>query len=340
MEDETFIWDALETPHVSFLVDPAIYYLHLTKSDYSVMTFVDRNDDAILASAGLNTRFFFPHAVEKSLAEASLETERPYDVVLMGSCYDHESVRAAWERQYPKPVGRVIEAVIERTFAEPKSSFVQILPEEWVKEGLDPKTFDFQTIYTYIDYYLRGYDRLELLKSIKDADVHVFGDIFWLEGRNLKGWSQYLSEVPNITVHKPVPFNQSYEILKRCKICLNSTPFFKNGSHERLFIGLSTGCTVLTSENLYPHEVFGTNKGIEYYRFDQREIVGDLIQDILSDESSRLEKTSIGKEIVKRDHTWDNRAELLLQMMPDMTAEIYARTMNPNLTPEKAEVFF
>ena len=330
LEDGSFIWDALQLPSVTFLLDPAIHYLHLTNSPYSVLGYCDRYDDEVIAASGLKTHFFFPQAVEKKVAEAELETERPYDVVLMGTCYDHERVRAAWENQYPASVGKVIEAVVERTLAEPRSSFVHILPEEWRKGGIDPGTVDFLTISSYIDYYLRGYDRIELLKSIKDAEVHVFGDLYWSDGQDLKGWSDYLSGMANVTVHDPLPYSQTFEVLQKSKICLNSTPFFKNGSHERLFAGLSSGCTVLTSENLFPREVFGEDKGVEYYRFDERGHVNDLINEILSDEPSRMEKVSIGKEIVRLEHTWDNRAELLLQTMPDMASEIYARTANPN----------
>jgi spore maturation protein CgeB len=330
LEDGTFIWDGLKVPSATFLLDPAIYYLHLAKSDYSVLGYSDRYDDEVIAASGLKTHFFFPQAVDKKIADSPLETDRPYDVVLMGTCYDHERVRAGWENQYPAAVSEVIEAVVERTLAEPRSSFVQILPEEWRKGGIDPGTVDFQTLCTYIDYYLRGYDRFELLKSIKDAHVHVFGDLYWSQGKNLKGWRDYLKGMSNITVHDPVPYAQSFEILQKSKICLNSTPFIKNGSHDRLFTGLSSGCTVLTSENLFPEEVFGDGKGIEYYGFDEKKDVNDLINEILSDEPRRMEKVAVGKDIVRLEHTWDNRAELLLQTMPDMISEIYSKTSNPN----------
>ena len=67
--------------------------------------------------------------------------------------------------------------------------------------GLDPQKVDFVEALDEIEMYIRGKDRIGLLRSIKDAKVDIFGS-----AHNSLGWKKYLGDRRNFVIHDPVPF--------------------------------------------------------------------------------------------------------------------------------------
>ena len=110
--------------------------------------------------------------------------------------------------------------------------------------------------------------------------------------------------------------------LKRSKIVLNSMLFFRDGSHERIFTGLSCGSVPVTSESLYLHEQFTDGKDVVFYQAKKKEEVNAKIEELLSDEKKRKEMAASGKEVVMKHHTWDHRVEELLGVVPEMLDSI------------------
>ena len=330
LPDEAYLWDQFQIPHVSLLLDPLIYYLNLMKSPFSILSYVDLNDEKVLERAGFPNHFFFPHAIEKELLEEPIRRERKYEVTLIGSCYDHESVRRAWERQYPTNICQVIEETIELTQDKPAVSFLEALVEIWEKSGLDPKLVDFPTVATYVDYYLRGHDRLKLLESLKDFRVDIFGSLFWVEGQSLNDWSYYTKDMKNVTVHDGVSFTEAYEVLRNTRVSLNSTPFFKNGSHERFLTALALGSSVVATVNPFAKEQFGDSSAVRFYNFKDWDQANEAVQDLLSDEEKRLAQVETAREKIRARHTWDKRAEELLETLPTLVGRVLAKTVNPN----------
>lgn len=330
LADGTFLWDAFEIPHLSILLDPAIYALNLTKSSYALASYVDRHDEKLLSSTGFKTHFFLPHAVERELLDESLEEEKTYDVVLLGSCYDHESVRAAWKQEFPKKISQALDDVIDLSLGDPRLSPLEALIHVWNEKGIDFPQGNYQHLYSYVDRYMRGKDRFELVQAITDVPVHIFGDIFWESGVSLKGWKHYLSKQINVHVHKPVPFETAIKVLRKSRLALNSTPFFKDGSHERFFYALATGCSVLASENGYAREIFKEGQGVFYYPFIDKSNVGEEVKALLGDEALRQEQVVKGRQIIRKGHTWDHRAKAVQEAFPALLAEVYSRTMSCN----------
>ena len=251
LKKDHYLWDELEIPHLSMLVDPAIYSLDLVKSPYSIISCVDRFDCKMMTKQGAKNVLFFPHAIERELS-GDLQSVRPYDIVFFGSCYDIEAIRLKWQAHYPKEVGEVIEEAANITLRDVETPFVEAFIQAWNKTGKDFSGLNMPEILTFLDFYSRGKDRIELIKSIKNRNVHVFGDVQMGE----HGWKDYLKGLPNVILHEPVSFDESLEILKKSKICLNSMPFFKNGSHERISASLACGAVPITTENLFVKEYF------------------------------------------------------------------------------------
>lgn len=311
------LWDFLEVPNISFLVDPSFYSTTLTNSNYSILTCVDRSDCKAVQSSGFKNVIFWPHAVERELAFNEKE-KRAYDVVFLGSCYDYESLRVAWQQRNPASLNKVLDDAIDIVFSNEQASLAEALVEAWNISKLDPRGVDFATLYYYLDNYTRGKDRVELIRSIKDARVDVFGDLATDNAVGILNWKHYLASQPNVTVHPPTLFGEGLNILKKAKIVLNSMPFFRDGSHERIFTGFACGCLPITSESKYLREQFTPNEELLFYSSKRRSDVNALVNEWLGNEKSRHHAVDLGRQKVLRYHTWDNRVDELLEFLKQL----------------------
>lgn len=314
--DGRFFWDILKVPHVSFLVDSAIYYLPYLKSPYSILTCVDRSDYNALRAYNFDRVFFWPHAIESDIEMGN--EERIYDVVFLGSCYDYESLRLFWKKQLPKEVSAVLDNASDLVLSDRIISISEALAKAWNDSGLPPSNVDFSALFFYLDYYTRGKDRVELIRSISDAKVHVFGDMMNDHICYRNGWPHYLKSKSNVVIHPAVGYTESLNILRKSKICLNSIPCFRNGSHERVFAGLGCGALPITSDSSYWREAFDIGSELLVYRSGHWNEVNDWIKDLLTNNDKREEIILKGRNKVLKEHTWDARVDQLLIELPPL----------------------
>lgn len=316
--ENMYLWDILQIPHLYIHVDPALYASHLTKSPFIIISCVDRKDTAALRSDTFPRTFFLPHAIERGISYDE-KADRPLDVVFLGSCYDYETLKETWKGDFSPEIIAFLENAISHVLADNHTSIADALVQAWSEAKLDPRTVDFITLYKYIDYYSRGKDRVDLIRSIKGTTVHVFGDTAPDIPACKKGWQHYLKNQSNVVIHPAVKFDQSLDVLKQAKICLNSMPFFKDGSHERILYAYACGALPLTTDNLWVREQFVDNQDILLYQHHALDKVESILKPYLKDENKRLEAVRLGKEKVLKKHTWDNRAQEVIATLLDVT---------------------
>lgn len=314
---DTFLWDYLQIPHWSILLDPVIYSMELTRGPYAMVSSIDLEDCEALQAQGMENSFFFPHAVERELIHTG-EAEKPYDVVFLGSCYDYESLEALWIKEQPKAIHTLIQEASHLVLSDSSTSISKAL-QLASQHFPSPEKLDLPMLFYCIDRYTRGKDRVELIRSIKEAKVHVFGASAEDEITSAKGWDYYLANCKNVTLHPPVSFIEGLEILKKSKIALNSVPFFKKGSHERVFTSLSCGAVPLTTATDYWLENFRVGKEIETYSLGNNyQEVDAQINTLLADETRRQGIVAQGAAVVQNTHTWDQRVDTLLEILPPL----------------------
>lgn len=312
-----YFWDTLKHPHWTILVDPAFYDLELMQSPYSIISCVDRSDCDLLRSYHFENGFFWPHAVERELiAPLGKEIDKPLDVILLGTSFDPVNLRAYWRKMYPKKICKALDDAVERVLSDNSTSFFRALLQALITQGIDPHEVEFDLLAYYVDSYARGIDRLELVRSVKDATVHVFGGKCWRDEKPIEDWSYYLGKQPNVKIYPPVNFPDALELLKKSKICLNSMPFFKNGTHERVFASLACGTLPLTTDNIYMREIFTDEEDLLFYQFPNLDQVNDRVNLILNKESDWKRIISNGQTKVKASHTWDSRVDMMLKELP------------------------
>lgn len=320
-----FLADYSKVPHVAFFVDPAYNYRNVFKSENTVITCVDHFDCEYVKSKNFNKVFFLGHAVEKDLAPAP-DQQKPYDVVFLGSCYDHENLRDFWRQKMLPQEAELIEKAVDIVLGDNKTPLYNAVQMTLKDSGLpfeSEEDFEENVCFYayYVDNYMRGKDRTELIRAVKNAQVHVFGDLCWRREEPIFGWQHSLKGMKNVTIHPAVSFERSLEILKKSKFCLNSMPFFKNGTHERIFTGLACDALPITTDNLWIRNNFEHERDILIYRPHHWEEINGWIQDYLNHPAKLKEVVARGREKVMREHTWDVRVQQLFDGLKQLVGD-------------------
>lgn len=328
----SFLWDFLKIPHLSLLVDPSIYSLELTRSPYSLVSCVDYFDNELLANTGFEHSFFFGHGVDNELVIAG-PRDKVYDVVFVGSSYDPEVCLQRWKHSYDPKVQTVLHEASQRTLSEPETAFTQALSIAIKEHQIQDPGLDFVELAREVDTYTRALDRVELLRNIKDAEVHVFGGRGWQDGEeDARDWRELLDGKENIVVHPSVAFEQAQEIMRQSKICLNSMPFFKHGTHERVLLALAAEAVVVSSPSSYLESYIEDERGFFTYTHGKWDELNTLLRQLLSDESSRQEAAERGRKVVGIEHSWHVRAGQLIDacgsLLESIANESYVRTFD------------
>lgn len=320
-ENGNFLCELIQIPHVACLVDSSpIYYIPLTQSLQNVITCPDRYFCSFFQNLNFNNVFFLPQAIEKDINPTNFEKDEVvYDVTFLGNCYDYEAIKEGWQTKYPPPIYEALILAVEISRATLDITFmdalVQALNEKVVPMGLPMESLNFIEILDELETYMRGLDRVDLVKSIKNAEVHIFCSN---EGKKI--WSKLLGKSQkNVHYHQAVPFEDALEVMRKSKILLNSSPSFKCGAHERVFAGLACGSLVMTSESLYlSEEGFKDGQNILFYKASQAKEINDKIDLYLSNEAMRVAAIAQGRDRVMSHHTWDSRVPILLNNLEPM----------------------
>lgn len=321
----SFFCDMVKIPHVACLVDSPNQFAALTQSKRNVITCPDIYATHFFRGLNFQNVLFFPHGVNPDLQQGP--EKKKYDVVFLASCIDFETIRANWKHKYPKKLCNALDEAAEITLSDQTTpyveAFVDALGRHMSKEEpLDPKQFQLMQILDDLEMYIRGKDRVELIKGIKDATIDIFG-----AGKEGGGWEKYLDKGhSNVRLNPAIPFEKALEVMGDCKILLNSCPWIKNGGHERIFSGIAKGALVLTSENPYMAERFDNGDSIAYYYHGRWDEVNDQVHSYLEDEEKRRQVIKKGRKIVMSGHTWDHRVATLLQELPPLLENIKKQT--------------
>lgn len=308
-----FFCDMIRIPHVACLIDSPTQFISLANSPYTIITSPDRFGCEFFKGLNCQNVFFMPHAIEREVISDEVEKNRPYDVTMLSSCIDFEAIAELWPSKYPKEVCEAMYEAIEINLSDQETSciqaFVQTMDQKMETSKVVPGILNYPEIIDQIEMYAKGKERIELIKSIKDAQIHIFG-------QPLDLWKKYLKAQPNIVFHEPVDFDQALNIMSQSKILLNSCAWLKDGIHERILAGLARGALVLTNQNIYLREHFLDGQNIAFYEMGKWDQINKKINDYLSQPEKIKQIAFVGRQIVKTNHTWDHRVKILLRELP------------------------
>lgn len=313
-----FFCDMIKIPHIAYLVDSPSQFVQLATCTRTVVSCIDRSFCDFFRGIKKPHVLFLPHGVDPNLA-AKPDQPRKYDITMFASCIDYVAIEQNW-KQYPPALQSALVDAAALALRSGNQSYVQLFVEAFdrhlrTKGGVDPRQIDFTAILQELEDYINAKERVELLKAIHCAPVHVFGSADEALWKKLLGL-----DYSHITFHPEIPFEEALEIMKESRIILNNSPKFRFGAHERVFSALACGAAVVTSDSVFLKETF--NDELIFYKGGEEEAVNKSVKDLLTNETKRADMAARGRVITMNNHTWDHRAEVLLKALPDILGEI------------------
>ncbi|WP_213152336.1 MULTISPECIES: glycosyltransferase [unclassified Neochlamydia] len=298
--------DILKKPYLSLIVDPFYHFLSEISSPYVIIGCDDFSSVTAFKNTNFHQAFFVPHAVESDLTTDS-EVEKIFEVSMLATFIDYEARREQWRLKYPLQVCEAMYEAVEQTFLNPQLAFIEATlgKVQWAYYNhpeLRTAEVDIISLLKDVELYIKGKERIDILKAIHTVPVHVFG-----HSVDKVNWKSYFKNQSNIITHDAVTYEKSIEIMKQSKIVLNSSIKNKFGAHERIFTALAAGALVITNENDYLKNFFSHDVDIAFYQYHGLLNLNQMIVDYLADEDHRQQVAENGREIVMTYHTWDAR---------------------------------
>jgi hypothetical protein len=183
--------------------------------------------------------------------------------------------------------------------------------------GIDISKSEFALLMNYyypVEMYLRNLYRDKLITVLSEADLPV--KVVGL------GWEKYEhADRENLKIEKPVNFDESFKKIAHNQILLNSSPFFKNGVHDRVFAGMANFSVVMTDSNSYIEEHFSKKSLLMTYslqNLNSREgadIIRNQAKEMLYNEKLCQDMADRAYEEYSKKYTWKCVAEKIISVI-------------------------
>lgn len=313
-QDYCDLWNEYHIPVVSIYVDPSYRFggINGLRLDRSVRYCCDLNDVSFCRRfyhALMPNVFFMPHAGTIPTETPVPWEQRKYDLLFSGTWYDPDGY-----------LSKIKDSNYEdwmKQFLLMTADFLKQYPEYSVLQAVDRlvskyyPSFDESAICNIlehcenVDWYARMYYRTTVMKEILSSGMEVY-----LLGR---GWENLpAAKAKNVHILSDrIAFADSLRVMADARINLNVMPWFKDGTHERVFNALLRDSALLTNDSLWLQEHFKDHQNIFYYDLRRPAQLPSMIQHILSNPTETKKVIESGKKIAEENFTWKNLADQL-----------------------------
>ncbi len=303
------MWEVLGIPCINILVDhPYWYHNILMRMPASgIVLCIDRNHMNYVNRfyPDISVNGFIAHGGTSLCPIHKPVSERKIDVLYAGSLYaDYISQKpdfSVWDF----PAERICERSISQLLDNPEDTIEKVVEQQLQKAGVilaDDELRRFISSCVYIERTVSSYYRERIVSSVAKAGIQLelYGN----------GWSECdWIRLPNVHYGGRVAPEKILSLMENSKIVLNTLPWFKDGSHERVFNAMLCGAVAVSEASQYLKEVLPSDTWIPFdLSAGSLSMLPQSILELLSDESRMQRIASAGFELAASEHTWKARA--------------------------------
>lgn len=256
---------------------------------------------------------FMPHAGTYTPQEEVIPfSKRKYDILFSGTYYRPEDQMKKIDSWFPKgePMNRFYYEMAEMMCQDSTLTAEQAALDTIQKMDMPVTDGQLKMIFRCcepLDWMARMYYRGNVIQTLAQSGLEI-----WLLGR---GWENHTSaSFPNVhRICDRIPFADTLEYLADAKISLNVMPWFKAGTHERLFNSLLQHSLLLTDKSSWIEENFVAGEEIAVYDLEHLEILPEYAAELLSDSRKAEAMIQKGYEKTVENYTWTNCADRILE---------------------------
>lgn len=313
--DRTVVLDLfLDAPlrfYPVFLAPPQNYHLFCCDQDH--VDYVKRYYGGTVKHVS-----FLPHVgvVPDPGAEIIPYTKRKYDILFCGTYYRPEDKFAELKRElqetFPGDTAlyQFYEQMYQNLLADPDLGIEQAVQATAAQIGW-AIPYDFMEVVMYcaeaVDWAIRMEQRARVVKTLADAGLELY-----LLGR---GWENHPSAgLPNVhRIDDRIPYRETLAYMADARINLNVMPWFKAGTHDRIFNALLQRSVPLTDGSSWIREHFADGEEIALYDLKDLEALPGIARGLLEDADRAEAMIQRGYEKTVQNLTWPHYADWLLE---------------------------
>ncbi len=256
----------------------------------------------IQGNAGQNDR----HSVRKRIID------RRYDVVFAGNYTPPVEFEPLITRNGPE-YEQFYYGILDELFSCPDRDINTVF-ERHIRENIGELSSDelakaFHYL-MFLDMYVRFQFRGEAVRRLTESEipVHVFG----------LGWERLKTKRPEFLIcHGSQDTAACLKAFAEAKISLNIMPWFKQGSHDRIYSSMLCGAVSLTDTSKYLEEKFTDREQLVFYKLEALEKLPELAKELLENEKRMQETADRGYKYAKENLTWKCFVEELLKILSE-----------------------
>lgn len=306
------VWEVLGIPCVNILVDHPYWYhnILMRMPATGIVLCIDRNHMNYVNRfyPHIPSNGFLPHGGTAAASEPKRIADRGIEVLYAGSLMvdyiPQKPDLAGWDF----PAEEICSRSIARLLAYPEETIETVIERELCEAGIflpDEELRKFFTSCTYVERVVSSHFRERILASIAKAGIslEIYGD----------GWGHCdWIGLPNVHYGGRVSPEEILTMMGDSKIVLNSLPWFRDGSHERVFNAMLSGAVAVSETSQYLEEALPSDAWVSFdLSPESLEGLAGRILALLADESRLQEIASAGYEAALSAHTWESRAQEL-----------------------------
>ena len=314
LESGANLWEALNIPCINILVDHPYWYPDIlnTMPKNGVVLCIDRNHMNYVSRfyPSIGTTGFIAHG--GSIPDHP-SSSKNIDVLYCGSIYSQEIANLTPDFSFADfPAQKICDDTISFLIAHPEHTIESVLMKQFEKNGLvapDDSFSRFVSYTTYIERTVSSHYREMLVRTLAEngLSITIYGN----------GWDSYeFINLPNVDYRGFISPEEVLDTISQSYVTLNSMPWFKDGSHERIFNAMLSDSLVVTENNPYLQEVLPDDCFVEYSLSKESMInAANRIKDLLQNKAELKTITDKAKKIALSSHMWENRADELIEFL-------------------------
>lgn len=306
-----YLVSKLSCPIISYNVDHVFFSTEKLEKIFTSKRFyqivVDRDDLKYLNNfSGLKTsNYFLPHGGISVAGEYKELKDRSIDILYLGHT-----------KQYRKADYELFNLCADEMLKYPEMSCYDVVLEsvkvltgaEEEKEAVDKITrLQFDALLAS-ELVALGEYRIKILEELAKTgeNIEIYGED-WLDTP--------LSNYKNVNIHKLIHPYECLEKMLDSKIIVNSMPWFKDGSHERILNGMLAKGIVVTDESKWINENFVSGTDCFIFKLNELSKMADSVKKILSNIDDYQIVADTGYKKAVAAHTWSHRAVELIEIL-------------------------
>lgn len=305
------MWEVLGIPCVNIFVDHPYWYhnILMRMPSTGIVLCIDRNHMEYVNRfyPDIPSNGFLAHG-GVSLSSAHIPiSERKTDVLYAGSLLAGFTQRPDFSG-WNFPAEQICDSCVEYLLVHPEETIERTLEQQLLSAGItlsDEELRRFISSCVYIERTVSSYFRERIVGSVARAGIslEIYGD----------GWSgcDWIG-LPNVRYGGRVTPEEILERMEDSRIVLNTLPWFRDGSHERVFNAMLCGAVAVSETSRYLEETLPSDTWISFDLSEESlTSLPGCIAELLSDESRLQEIASAGQKLALSAHTWRARAKEL-----------------------------